>query len=239
MKTLDVKFQFTFEKPEDEVFFAFSYPFSYEENQKLMEKYEQMYSADPDIYFHRELLIRSLQERDVDLITISSHEGKLAENESTLDENLFPCLGEKPRARKFRTNKPVILITARVHPGETPASHTMNGILEFILDKKDVRAQLLRNYFVFMFVPMINPDGVANGHYRMDTLNQNLNRYYKNPDVKKQPAIFGIKELVKYLNSENRISFYCDLHAHAAKKGCFLYGNALEYIMQVMITGNF
>jgi len=67
----------------------------------------------------------------------------------------------------------------------------------------------------------------------MDTLNQNLNRYYKNPDVKKQPPIFAIKELVKYLNSENRISFYCDLHAHAAKKGCFLYGNALEYIMQV------
>jgi len=135
VKTLDVKFSFTFEKPEDEVFFAFSYPFSYEENQKLMEKYEQMYSTDPDIYFHRELLIRSLQERDVDLITISSHEGKLTEYESTLDENLFPCLGEKPRARKFRTNKPVILITARVHPGETPASHTMNGILEFILDK--------------------------------------------------------------------------------------------------------
>jgi len=92
---------------------------------------------------------------------------------------------------------------------------------------------------VFMFVPMINPDGVANGHYRMDTLNQNLNRYYKNPDVKKQPAIFAIKELVKYLNSENRISFYCDLHAHAAKKGCFLYGNALEFIMQVRVNREF
>lgn len=84
-----------------------------------------------------------------------------------------------------------------------------------------------------MFVPMINPDGVAMGHYRMDIYHQNLNRYYKNPDIKKQPAIYAIKELVKYLNSENRLFFYCDLHAHAAKKGCFLYGNALDFVMQV------
>ena len=58
-----------------------------------------------------------------------------------------------------------------------------------------------------MLVPKIKPDGVANGHYRMDTLNQNLNRYYKNPDVKKQPAIFAIKELVKYLNRLSDLLF--------------------------------
>lgn len=80
---------------------------------------------------------------------------------------------------------------------------------------------------------MINPDGVANGHYRMDTFNQNLNRYYKNPDFQKQPMIFAIKELVQYLVQEDRLFFYCDLHSHAAKKGCFFFGNALDYVMQV------
>ena len=31
---------------------------------------------------------------------------------------------------------------------------------------------------------MLNPDGVYNGNYRMDMLNQNLNRHYKNPNCK-------------------------------------------------------
>lgn len=31
----------------------------------------------------------------------------------------------------------VILISARVHPGEVPASHSMNGMIKFLLDSKD------------------------------------------------------------------------------------------------------
>jgi murein tripeptide amidase MpaA len=45
-----------------------------------------------------------------------------------------------------------------------------------------MRAHLLRKYFVFVLVPMLNPDGVSRGHCRMDYLNQNLNRYYSTPD---------------------------------------------------------
>lgn len=58
----------------------------------------------------------------------------------------------------------------------------MTGAIRFLLDKKDMRAHLLRKYFVFVLVPMLNPDGVARGHCRMDALNQNLNRYYTAPD---------------------------------------------------------
>lgn len=40
---------------------------------------------------------------------------------------------------------------------------------------------------------MLNPDGVSNGHCRMDIFNQNLNRYYKNPDLDRQPSCYSIK----------------------------------------------
>lgn len=84
------------------------------------------------------------------------------------------------RPKKFK--KPVVLITARVHPGETPASYTMEGVIDFLTSKHDLRAHLLRKMFVFMIVPMINVDGVYHGHFRMDTFGRNLNRFYIKPD---------------------------------------------------------
>ena len=47
----------------------------------------------------------------------------------------------------------------------------MNGILKFLLNKTDARSYLLRELFVFKLIPLMNPDGVYHGHYRMDALN--------------------------------------------------------------------
>ena len=87
----------------------------------------------------------------------------------------------------------MILITARVHPGETAASFTMEGIINFLINNQDVRSFLLKKMFVFMIVPMINVDGVYHGHFRMDSFGKNLNRYYIDPDLEKQPAVYAIK----------------------------------------------
>lgn len=81
---------------------------------------------------------------------------------------------------------------------------------------------------MFYIVPMLNPDGVYNGHYRMDIFNQNLNRYYVNPDPLVQPACYAVRQVADRLHEEERLLLYCDFHAHGAKKGCFVYGNALD-----------
>lgn len=125
------------------------------------------------------------------------------------------------------------MITARVHPGETPGSYVFNGLLKFILDKNDIRAKLLRDHFVFVLIPMLNPDGVYRGHYRLDTMGNNLNRFYKNPSFENQPTIFAARELFLNLHQQKKLFFYCDLHAHASKKGIFLIGNSQNYKSQV------
>ena len=81
----------------------------------------------------------------------------------------------------MKFDKPTIFLTARVHPGEVQASHVLNGFLDFLLSKTDSAGLLLEKY-QFKIIPLINPDGVARGYYRLDTHNHNLNRFYLNPD---------------------------------------------------------
>lgn len=59
-------------------------------------------------------------------------------------------------------NRPYIVLTGRVHPGESNASWVMKGTLEFLCSSDPV-ARSLREAFIFKIVPMLNPDGVING----------------------------------------------------------------------------
>lgn len=79
--------------------------------------------------------------------------------------------------------RPIVVITARVHPGEVSSSFCLMGILDFLLRPFNFQAYLLRIMFRFVIVPMVNPDGVFDGNFRMDSQGVNLNRVYDNPSV--------------------------------------------------------
>lgn len=112
-------------------------------------------------------MAQTMEGRNINLVTISSQEGKLETRESSLlnDSNLG---GGSTHC--FRKNKMVIMFSARVHPGESPSSHVMDSIIATLLDKSNPSGQQLLRHFVFKCIPMINPDGVYHGHYRVDRL---------------------------------------------------------------------
>lgn len=58
-----------------------------------------------------------------------------------------------------------IILTSRVHPGETNSSFVMDGVLDYLVSDDD-KAEFLRNIYVFKIIPMLNPDGVIVGNYR-------------------------------------------------------------------------
>jgi murein tripeptide amidase MpaA len=71
--------------------------------------------------------------------------------------------------------RPAVILSGRVHPGESNASWIMEGLLDFVTSD-DAIAKELRERFVFKIVPMLNPDGVIVGNYRCSLSGFDLNR---------------------------------------------------------------
>ncbi|XP_072218490.1 cytosolic carboxypeptidase-like protein 5 isoform X2 [Leuresthes tenuis] len=204
-------------------YFSFCYPFSYTECQEMLQQLTESYpnasqlspSSPPGtVYYHRELLCHSLDGNRVDLLTVTNCSGMQDEREARLPK-LFPD-ANTPRPHRF-SGKRVFFLSSRVHPGETPSSFVFNGFLNFILRRDDPRAHVLRNTFVFKLIPMLNPDGVARGHYRTDSRGVNLNRQYLNPSPELHPSIYAAKALLLYHHRHNRLhSTHSTTHGNRA-----------------------
>ncbi|EGW03957.1 Cytosolic carboxypeptidase 2 [Cricetulus griseus] len=119
--------------------------------------------------------------------------------------------------------KKAVVLSARVHPGESNGSWIMRGFLDFILSNSP-DAQLLRDIFVFKVIPMLNPDGVIVGNYRCSLAGRDLNRHYKTVLKDSFPCIWYTKNMIKRLLEEREVLLYCDFHGHSRKNNIFLYG---------------
>ena len=51
-------------------------------------------------------------------------------------KGLFPLAEKNPKSRplRFSPKKPVIFMASRVHPGESPGSHVLNGFIELLTE---------------------------------------------------------------------------------------------------------
>jgi len=119
--------------------------------------------------------------------------------------------------------RPRVVVSARVHPGEAPASHMMRGVLELLLSSSE-EARALRRRFVFVVFPLLNPDGVALGNGRSNSAGLDLNRYWENPPAGSEVAVVR-RELAKLQASPPGIFAHLDLHAHSGKHGVFTLSN--------------
>ncbi|KAA3680985.1 uncharacterized protein DEA37_0000206 [Paragonimus westermani] len=203
-KNYVMSFAFMFDL-EDEVYqFCYCYPYTYTRLQAYLDE------LDKTAYTHykRELLGVTLQQRRVDLITI------------THPRNEANTLNRKGK---------VIFVTSRVHPGETPSSYVCQGFIDFMVSDHPL-AQDLRYHLIFKIVPMLNPDGVYLGNYRCSLMGFDLNRQWQDPSQWAHPTIYATKQLLMKLdqNPNLDVSFFIDIHAHSTLMNGFMYGNVFE-----------
>ena len=124
----------------------------------------------PKLLFWKELLCLTPENRRVEMITITSPEGvsEKAPRMSVI-HGLFPEMTSRSE-RPFITKKPVVFLSARVHGADTPSSVMIEAFIEMLMNDGDQQAGHLLAQYVFVFIPMINPDGVARGYHKLDAL---------------------------------------------------------------------
>ena len=226
-----LKWNFTTSKtPSDITYFAYSYPYSFTQiTQKLDELQAKMINR-KNVYFHRETLTYSREGRKQEMVTVSSFDGVNEDGEREEHiPHLFPESDGNPEDRPLRFyDKKVVLISSRVHPGEVGASHMFNGFLDVLMDANNPQSRDILKNFVLKIVPCMTPDGVYRGYYRLDTQGMNLNRYYLDPSPELYPTTYAVKGVLKQMASYETLFMYVDFHAHASKKGMFMFGNSLK-----------
>lgn len=138
-------------------------------------------------------------------------------------------MNDKPQIKDInkiinKKNKLGVVLSSRVHPGETQASQMLQGLIDFLTGPSEL-ARMLRSQFVFKVVPMLNIDGVVNGSNRCNLAGVDLNRQWSDPSRRLHPTIFATKSLIRRFIDEREVVLFCDFHAHSRKKNVFMYGN--------------
>ncbi|XP_012876998.1 PREDICTED: cytosolic carboxypeptidase 3 [Dipodomys ordii] len=191
-----------FPHSQDTCYFAHCYPYTYSN----LQDYLSAVNSDPvrSQFCKIRVLCHTLARNMVYVLTITS-----------------------PLKNPDSSKRQAVILTARVHPGETNSSWMMKGFLDYLLgDSSD--AQLLRDTFVFKVVPMLNPDGVIVGNYRCSLSGRDLNRNYTSLVKESFPAVWYTRNMIHRMKSSSSVAKLIDVLGN--KRGTHFSTRDLESI---------
>lgn len=243
-----LQFQHTFSQTvdEDKVYFSYCFPYTFSKLQNFIREITASQTANRDKpeYLGVNLFCKSLSGADVPILTVTSRLTTDPAEYNLVKLQEFDDNDSKVAIPLYKKKK-YMIITGRVHPGESNSSFMMQGFVRGLLGNS-LQAKELRKRIIFKIVPMLNVDGVIIGNYRTSMAGNDLNRRYRLPDHRLHPEICSIKELVQDLIYGKRpglwaesasqkgkepevfdedIIGFIDMHGHSRKKNVFIYGN--------------
>jgi hypothetical protein len=189
----------------DTMYFAYLYPYTYSDLMNWLRSQQQTIGWSIVARWHGGV--------DVPAIFWDA-DARKCQNIETID-----CPPKSVRV----TRKPLIVIAARHHPGETVASIAMEECIKILFGRGRDPARLLKN-FSFLLLPMINVDGVIGGYYRPSLTGYDMNRSWITPNRKHHPVEFEITSLLDKLVRTRPLLFFLDFHGHSAQCNSFTYG---------------
>lgn len=202
--------EFVFEFPEDQdtVYFATSPPYSYENLQKDSLEWQIKCHNQKEFCFRKKLLCYTLTGRK-----LFYYEAYRA--------------GQKVKTAQIKGQK-IIMLVARLNPNESVTNYVLQGFMQRLFDFEAGHrneAGYLRQNYMFVIIPMLNPDGVSVGNSISSFSGQSLSKTFSQPDRFIHPESYYTRKLIQTLAQSNEIVFFSDFrssdkHADSWLRGC-------------------
>ena len=104
---------------------------------------------------------------------------------------------------------PYIIILGRQHPPEVTGAFALKGFIDQLVSPSQLSQNFLNQYNI-IFVPLMNPDGVDNGHWRYNVNKIDLNRDW---GTFSQPETIAVNEKLIRLNANSKLVLFIDFHS--------------------------
>ena len=209
-------------KNEFKSYFSLTFSFNFKPNVKYY-----FASCYPYTYTQLRLYLNTLNKNCYKKIIKFGEAGKTFNNNKIpyIVITNFECDEEELNEKKC------VLVTGRIHSGETVSSYVVQGLIDFLVNLNNPISKYLRDKFIFKIIPMLNIDGVIFGNYRLNILGKDMNRLWTpnipfNSDECDQSSLYinSIIDIIKKTLNNRNIFLYCDFHGHSGKHNYFLYG---------------
>ena len=104
---------------------------------------------------------------------------------------------------------PYIIILGRQHPPEVTGAFALKGFIDQLVSPSQLSQNFLNQYNI-IFVPLMNPDGVDNGHWRYNVNKIDLNRDW---GTFSQPETIAVNEKLIRLTANSKLVLFIDFHS--------------------------
>ena len=196
-KRATLQFQMKFPYDDDTVYMCYALPYTYTDLQNNIEQWKRTAKCS----VQATVLCQTVGRKDCPRLTMTNRNSDISDRD-----------------------KQCILLTGRIHPGESNGSYVLHGLIDFLVSAHPA-ASYLMDHYIFEVIPMINIDGVVEGCYRTDQISvTDLNRMWTSPDPVQHPVLCAVKDLVAEISKERKVAVYIDFHGHSRLHGTFAYG---------------
>ncbi|MEM9858474.1 MAG: M14 family metallopeptidase [Bacteroidota bacterium] len=113
----------------------------------------------------------------------------------------------------LKKKQPTLVVMGRQHPPEVPGYMAMQAFVGELFATNDL-SNKFRSKFTILLLPMINPDGVDNGHWRHNAGGVDLNRDWQ---FFNQPEVDLLQHYIKTVVKKNKLNIVLGLDFHSTQ----------------------